>query len=59
MKPIYDNRTIVGYANNPQQAERIVRSLLQTIPKGWKVSVRMRDTDIIQLPEGWIYSVHP
>ena len=59
MLPIYDNRTIVGYASTKIQAEKTVKKLLQTIPTGWKVSVRLRDTSIIDLPAGWIYSVHP
>ncbi len=59
MYPIYDNRTIVGYASTKKQAEKTVKNLLQTIPKGWKVSARMRDTSIIDLPSGWVYSVHP
>jgi uncharacterized protein YbdZ (MbtH family) len=37
----------------------VVRSRLQTIPAGWTVSVRARDTSIIDLPAGWVYSVHP
>ena len=57
--PIYDNRAIVGYASTAAQAARIARGLLQTIPAGWKVTARMRDTSIIDLPAGWIYSVHP
>ena len=57
--PIFDNRQIVGYASTEKQAEKIVKGLLQTIPKGWRVSVKMRDTAIINLPAGWVYSVHP
>ncbi len=59
MTPIFDNRQIVGHAKTAAQAARIVRSLLQHTPKGWKVSVRMRDTSIIDLPAGWVFSVHP
>ena len=59
MIPVYDNRTIIGYASTKTQAEKTVKKLLQTIPKGWKISVRMRDTSIIDLPAGWVYSVHP
>lgn len=57
--PIFDNRQIVGYASTAKQTEKIVRGLLQTIPIGWRVSVKMRDTAIIHLPAGWVYSVHP
>jgi len=59
MYPIYDNRMIVGYASTAKQAQKTVSKLLQYIPKGWKVSCRMRDTSIIDLPVGWVYSVHP
>ena len=59
MIPIYDNRLIVGYASTQKQAQRTVAKMLQHIPKGWKVSCRMRDTSIIALPDGWVYSVHP
>lgn len=59
MLPIYDNRTVVGYASTKAQAEKTVRKLLQTIPNGWKVTAKMRDTTIVDLPAGWIYSVHP
>lgn len=57
--PIFDHRQIVGYASTAKQAEKIVKGLLQTIPKGWRVSVKLRDTAIVNLPVGWIYSVHP
>lgn len=59
MLPIYDNRLIVGYAKTAKQAQKIVSSLLQHTPRGWKVSVRLRDTSIVELPSGWVYSVHP
>jgi hypothetical protein len=59
MTPIYDNRMIIGYAKTQTQAKRLVLSKLQFIPKGWTVSVKARDTSIIDLPSGWVYSVHP
>ena len=59
MLPIYDNRLIVGYAKTAKQAQKIVARLLQHTPRGWKVSVRLRNTSIVDLPEGWVYSVHP
>lgn len=59
MMPIFNNRDVIGYAKTAAQAARIVRGLLQTIPAGWKISVRARDTSIVDLPAGWIYSVHP
>jgi len=57
--PIWDHRTAIGSAATAAQAARVVRSRLQTIPPGWAVSVRARDTAIIDLPAGWVYSVHP
>jgi hypothetical protein len=59
MQPIFDNRTIIGYAKTRASATRIVKSKLQNIPNGWIVDVQQRDTSIIELPAGWIYSVHP
>lgn len=59
MLPIYDHRTIIGHAKTQTQAKKLILSKLQTIPKGWKVSVKPRNTDIIDLPVGWVYSVHP
>jgi len=59
MQNIYDNREIIGQAKTAKQAQRIIQNLLQNIPAGWKVTVRQRDTSIIDLPAGWIYSVHP
>ena len=57
--PIWDHRTVIGSAATAAQAARVVRSRLQTIPAGWTVSVRARDTSIVQLPAGWVYIVHP
>ena len=59
MKPIYDNRQIIGFAKTAKQAQKTVKACLQSIPKGWKVSIAERNTDIIDLPSGWVYSVHP
>jgi len=58
-QPIYDHRTVVGYASTPKAAQKVLRGALQHIPKGWKITVRERDTSIIDLPPGFIYSVHP
>jgi hypothetical protein len=59
MIPIFDHRNIVGHAKTKKQAERVLRDLLQHIPIGWRITVRERDTSIIHLPAGWVYSVHP
>lgn len=57
--PIYDHRTVVGHASSVKDAEKVLRGILQHIPKGWKITVKERDTSIIDLPPGFIYSVHP
>ena len=59
MMPIYDHRHVIGHAKTAAQAARIVRSLLQHVPAGWRVTVRQRDTSIIDLPAGWVFSIHP
>ena len=59
MKPIFDHRTVIGYASNPKQAQKIIRKLLQTVPRGWRITVKERDTSLIDLPSGYVYSVHP
>ncbi len=59
MKPIFDHRTIIGYAKSSKQAQKIIVGLYQSIPRGWKVSVVERDTSIIDLPSGFIFSIHP
>ena len=56
--PIWNHRQLVGHANTAKQARRILARLIDT-PAGWKITVRQRDTDLINLPAGWIYSVHP
>lgn len=58
-QPIFNHRTIVGYAKTPQQAQKALKGLLQNIPKDWVVDVRQRDTSIIDLPAGFVYSIHP
>lgn len=59
MMPIYNNREIIGYAKNPKHAKTVIRKQLSTITKGWTISVGIRDTTIINLPDGFIYSIHP
>ncbi len=59
MLPIYDNRSLVGYAKSEEQARKLLVKTLQNIPRGWKITVKQRDNTIIDLPPGFIYSVHP
>ena len=58
-QPMWNHRELIGYARNEKQAERIIRSKMQNIIKGWKVAIRLRDTEIIDLPAGFVFSVHP
>ncbi len=59
LQPIFDHRIIVGYAKTSQQAQKVLKGLLQNIPKGWVIDVRQRDISIIDLPAGFVYSIHP
>ena len=57
--PIFDNRTIVGYARSKEHARRIVAKMLQHVPAGWRIVVKERDCGIVDLPFGFVYSVCP
>lgn len=59
MIPVFDNRQIIGHAATAKAAARLIKKSLQNIPKGWKVSVKARNTSVIDLPAGWVYSIHP
>jgi len=62
MIPIFDHRTIVGYAKTEKQATRLLSKTLQTIPPGWEIDVRRRDNRIAKitgLPDGFVYCVRP
>jgi len=58
MTPIWNHRELVGHARNQAHAQKILRGILSINP-GWKITVRERDTDLIDLPAGFVYSVHP
>lgn len=59
-KPIFNHRTIIGYATNAKQAKMLLNKMLKgSINTGWKITVRERDTSIIDLPAGFVYSIHP
>lgn len=60
--PIWNNRELIGYAKSAKSAEKVIRSKLQTIPKGWKVSVKRRSEFMVVdcgLHDGFVYSIHP
>ncbi len=55
--PIFDHRRIIGFASSAKQAKSIVKSSLSSIPAGFEISVRLRDTSVVDLPEGFVYCV--
>lgn len=57
--PIWDHRQKIGEAKNEEHAKRKIAGTFQNIPKGWKITVRERDTNLIDLPAGYIFSIHP
>jgi hypothetical protein len=57
--PIYNWRTVVGYASTAKQAVRIVSKQIDII-EGFTVTAWLRSDDmceIAKLPKGWVYSV--
>jgi hypothetical protein len=56
MKPIFDNRSIIGYASTITGAAKQIRKLID-IDKRAKLHVWIRDTSIIDLPPGFVYSI--
>lgn len=57
--PIWDHRHKIGEAKSEEHAKRKIAGILQNIPSGWKITVRERDTNLINLPAGYIFSIHP
>lgn len=59
-KPIFNHRTIVGYASNAEQAKRVIKKQLQAIPDNFDVIVKERSElmcDMLKSPPGYIYSI--
>jgi len=59
-KPIFNHREIIGYASNPKQAEKVIRSKLQSIPDTFQVIIKERSElmcEMLNSPEGFIYSI--
>ena len=56
MQAIYNHREIIGYAKTVAQAKRIISKAI-TIPKGFKLQVFERNTELTGLPAGFVYSV--
>lgn len=58
--PIFNNRAIVGYASSESQAIKILQRTI-TVSEGLNLKVWRRSADmqsILQLPDGYVYSVH-
>lgn len=56
MMPIWNNREKVGEAATAQAARRKLRKILDIKP-GFVLHVWQRQTDIVNLPSGWVYSI--
>jgi hypothetical protein len=54
--PIWDHRMIVGYARTRKQAEKILKKEMNIHPL-FNLKVFKRDTDLIDLPAGWVYAI--
>lgn len=54
--PIFDNRTIVGYASSIESAKRVIKKLIHVDARA-KLHVFLRNTEIIDLPAGFVYSI--
>lgn len=62
IQPVWNNRELVGYAKSEKSAEKLIRSKLQTVPKGWKITAKTRDSFMVEfcgLSAGFVYSIHP
>lgn len=57
--PVWEHRQKITEAKSEKQAKRKIASILQNTPKGWKITVSKRDTNLIDLPAGYVFSVHP
>ena len=59
-KPIFNYRTIVGYASNAEQAKRVIKKQLQAIPDNFDVIVEERSElmrEMLNSPLGYVYSI--
>ena len=57
--PIFDNRTQIGAASTAKQAEKFLRCTLDIHPM-FEIKVWRRPNligDILQLPDGFVYSI--
>jgi hypothetical protein len=57
--PIYDNRTVIGYATNISSAIRFIRKTINVHPQ-FRVNVWRRTgamQDILNLPDGFVYCI--
>jgi len=56
MQAIYNHREIIGYAKTAKQAKKIIAKTI-TVTKGFEIAVFERNTEITNLPSGFVYSV--
>lgn len=54
--PIWDHRMIVGYARSKKQAEKILKKEMNIHPL-FNLKVFKRDTEVVDLPAGWVYTI--
>lgn len=54
--PIFDHRTIIGYANNLQHARKVISKLIDVNPRS-TLHVWHRNTEITDLPAGFVYAI--
>ena len=54
--PIFDHRTVVGYASTLKGAAQKIKSIVH-VDKRAKMHVWQRDTSIIDLPAGFVFAI--
>jgi hypothetical protein len=55
-KPIYDNRTLLGFARSLDHAKKIIRQTVHVNHRA-RLHVWDRDTDLIDLPAGFVFAI--
>lgn len=54
--PIFNHREVIGYASNLKGAVRCIERCIDVSPRA-RLRVWMRNTDLIDLPAGFVYSI--
>ena len=55
-KPIFDNRTLVGFARSKAHAEKVIRHTVQ-VDRRARLHIWDRNTDLIDLPAGYVFAI--